>query len=69
MLNVNRRFARDPSFLFWAFDMKEKNMIHHSAGRYTVKTGGRLLKKKDLINIAGEYNINNVTVVPQYNLL
>lgn len=27
MLNADRRFARDPSFLFWAFDMKEKSNI------------------------------------------
>lgn len=40
MLNADRKFAKDPSFLFWAFDMKEKSNIH-SPQRFTVRTSGK----------------------------
>lgn len=63
MLSVDRRFARDPSFLFSSFNMKEKSNIH-SAGRHTATTGGRIMTKKDIINVDEFYNYDKVTVVP-----
>jgi len=66
LMNVDRRFARDPSFLFWCFDYKEKSNIH-SASRHTVRSGGRDLTKEDLIDAEGNYNYANVTIVP-YNI-
>lgn len=44
MINVDSRFARDASFLFWVFDVKEKSNIHSASCR-TVRTGGRRIKK------------------------
>lgn len=63
ILSVDRRFARDPSFLFWAFDAKEKSNIH-SANRHTIRSAGRDLKKEDIIDTEGNYDYSNVTIVP-----
>ncbi|CAO3613965.1 unnamed protein product [Mucor fragilis] len=63
LLNVDRRFSRDPAFLFWAFDVKEKSNIH-SAKRHTVRTGGRDLTKHDLIDSEGNSDYSKVTIVP-----
>lgn len=63
LLNVDRRFARDPSFLFWAFDVKEKSNIH-SANRHSIRTSGRDLTKDGLLDTEANYDYNKVTNVP-----
>jgi hypothetical protein len=63
LLSIDRRFARDPSFLFWCFDYKEKMNIH-SAKRHTVRSAGRDLTKEDIMDADGNYNYSNVTIVP-----
>jgi hypothetical protein len=54
LLNKDRHFARDASFLFWCFDMKEKHNIR-SANRHTVRTSGRQLTQHDIIDSNRNY--------------
>jgi hypothetical protein len=63
LLNKDRRFAKDPSFLFRCMDSIEKNNIH-SANRHTVRTGARQVRQEDVIDASGNYIKNKVTVVP-----
>lgn len=61
----DRRFARDPSFLFFMLDLIEKRNIA-SANRFVVATKGREnLTQKDIVNQAtGKLNKNIVSSVP-----
>lgn len=63
LLNIDRRFGQDPSFLFWAVDSIEKRNIH-SANRHTVRTGSRVLQRQNVMDNEGNYNRNEVTIVP-----
>jgi len=62
----DRRFARDPSFLFFMLDLIEKRNIA-AANRFVVPTLGRPnLKQSDIVNHTGKMNKNLVsTVTPQ----
>jgi hypothetical protein len=62
----DRRFATDPSFLFFLLDSIEKKNIA-SANRLVVSTKGRSsnLRQKDLVdNATGKLNKNLVSIVP-----
>lgn len=61
----DRRFARDPSFLFFMLDLIEKRNIA-SANRFVVATKGREnLTQKDIVNqFTGKLNKNMVSSVP-----
>lgn len=65
LLIQDRRFARDPSFLFFMLDLIEKKNIA-SANRFVVSTKGRSnLKQADVVNPStGKLNKNIVSTVP-----
>lgn len=65
LMMVDRRFAMDPSFLFFMLDILEKKNIS-AANRFVVSTrGGRKLKQKDLVNNSTrKLNRNVVSLVP-----
>lgn len=65
LMLYDRRFAMDPSFLFFMLDSMEKQKIA-STNRFVVSTKGRgHLKKKDIVNSATKLlNKNIVSTVP-----
>lgn len=63
LMNKDRRFGYDPSFLFWSYDIREKCNIH-SANRHSVRSSGKQLRKDDIMDEAGVYNKDRVTIVP-----
>src|SRR6478735_1514018 len=65
LLIQDRRFARDPSFLFFMLDLIEKRNIA-SANRFVVSTKGRNnLRQSDVVNpTTGKMNKNIVSTVP-----
>lgn len=65
LLMRDRRFARDPSFLFFMLDLIEKKNIA-AANRFVVSTKGREnLTQKDVVNQnTGKLNKNIVSTVP-----
>lgn len=65
MLIKDRRFSKDPSFLFFMLDLIEKKNIA-SANRFVVATKGREgLTQKDVVNQStGKLNKNIVSTVP-----
>lgn len=63
LLKADRRFARDPNFLFWAMDIIEKQNIH-SANRHTVRTSRRATRRQDVMDAEGNFRDNRVTIVP-----
>lgn len=65
LLIQDRRFARDPSFLFFMLDLIEKRNIA-SANRFVVSTKGRNnLRQSDVVNpLTGKMNKNIVSTVP-----
>lgn len=68
LMMKDRRFSRDPSFLFYGLDTCEKIKIS-SANRLIVSTKGRSnLKQRDIVNNStGKLNQNIVSNVP-YNV-